>query len=163
MKALCIGEGMLGCALIDALSEAGHSVIGSTRDPLSSKFYLDLTKPIPELPPVDVVYICAAIATYRGAEFAPQTAWLVNADAPVTIAQQCIDREMFPVFVSTDAIEWLGFTEYGRGKTYAELGVRLLGGAVIRPAKFTPDNIGSLCHLMIRVGQDRKPGVYRWA
>lgn len=163
MRALVIGEGMLGCALIEALSEAGHETIGTSREALTDKFYLDLTKPIPELPPVDVVYICAAIATYRGAEFNPQIAWLTNADAPVTIAQQVMARGMFPVFVSTDAIEWLGFTEYGRGKTYAELGVRLLGGAVVRPAKFTPDNIASLCHLMIRVGLDRNPGVYRWA
>jgi nucleoside-diphosphate-sugar epimerase len=162
-SALVIGEGLLGCALIDALAEGGYKVSGSSRDVLSSKLYIDLTKPIPQLPQVDVVYICAAIATYRGAEFSPQIAWLVNADAPVTICQQCIDRGMFPVFVSTDAIEWLGFTEYGRGKTYAELGVRLLGGAVVRPAKFTPANVGSLCHLMIRVGLDRKPGVYRWA
>ena len=163
MKALVIGQGMLGTALVDALCEAGHETIGSSRDILSSHFYLNLTQPIPELPLVDAVYICAAIATYRGAEFHPQEAWLVNADAPIEIGRQCIDRGMFPVFVSTDAIEWLGFTEYGRGKTYADLGIRLLGGAVVRPAKFTPANIASLCHLMIRVGLDRKPGVYRWS
>lgn len=162
-SALVIGEGMLGCALIDALAEAGHKVTGSSRDPLTDKFYLDLTKPIPQLPQADVCFIVAAIATYRGAEFNPQQAWIINADAPIEIGRQCIDRGMFPVFVSTDAIEWLGFTEYGRGKTYADLGIRLLGGAVVRPAKFTPATVGSLCHLMIRVGLDKKPGVYRWA
>jgi len=163
MKALVIGEGLLGCALIDALSEAGHEVVGTSRDILSSKFFMDLTKPIPNLPQVDTVYIVAAIATFRGAEFNRQIAWLTNADAPVSIAQQCIDRDMFTIFVSTDAIEWLGCTEYGRGNTYAELGVRLLGGAIVRPAKFGPDNIGSLCHLMIKIGLDKKPGVYRWS
>lgn len=162
-SALVIGEGFLGNALIEALSESGVKTVGTSREPLSSKFFLDLTRPIPELPLKDVCFICAAIATYRGAEFNPQIAWLTNADAPVSIAQQCVERGMFPVFVSTDAVEWLGPSEYSRGKTYADLGVRLLGGAVVRPAKFTPDNIGSLCHLMIRVGLDRKPGVYRWS
>ena len=154
---------MLGTALVEVLCEAGHETVSTSRDALSSHFYLDMLKPIPELPLVETVFIVAAIATYRGAEFNPQQAWIINADAPIEIGRQCIDRGMFPVFVSTDAIEWLGFTEYGRGKTYADLGIRLLGGAVVRPAKFTPDNIGSLCNLMIRVGLDRRPGVYRWS
>ena len=169
MKALIIGEGMLGCALIDALSEAGHSVVGTSREALSDKFYLDLTKPIPELPPANVIYICAAVASYRECE-GNQSAWVVNADAPVEIVRRCLilygrdgpNEAPFPVFVSTDALEFMS-NAYTRMKAYAESCILPMGAAIIRPRRFGPDNIASLCHLMIRVGLDRKPGVYRWA
>lgn len=171
MRALVIGEGLLGCALIEALSEAGHSVTGTSREPLTDKIYLDMTKPIPDLPPVDVVYICAAVASYRQSEGSPQ-AWAVNADAPVEIVRRCIGQRpselpahlyptMFPVFVSSAAVEYMD-TAYTRMKSYAESCIIPMGGAVIRPSKFTAENVASLCHLMIRVGLERKPGVYRW-
>ncbi len=159
-SALVIGEGFLGCALIDALAEAGVRVVGSSRDILSSKLYLELTQPIPELPLMDVVYICAAVASYRLCE-GNQAAWVVNADSAVSIAKQSIDRGMFPVFVSSDALEFMS-NAYTRMKAYAESCILPMGGAVVRPRKFGPENIASLCHLMIRVGLDRKPGVYRW-
>lgn len=164
MKALVIGEGMLGCALIDALSEEGHAVVGTSRDILSDKLYLDMTRPIPALPSSDVVYICAAISSYRLCE-GNQSAWVVNADAPVAITRQCnaqCDTDMFPIFVSTDALEFMS-NAYTRMKAYAESCIIPMGGAIIRPRRFGPENIGSLCHLMIRVGLDRKPGVYRWS
>lgn len=161
VRSFVIGEGMLGCALIDALSEAGYETFGSSRDALSSKFYLDLTKPINGLPSADTVFIVAAQASYRKCE-GSQDSWMTNADAPVELARICRDDGAFPVFVSSDAVEWMA-NAYTRQKAYAELGVLMFGGAVIRPRRFTPENIGSLCHLMIRVGLDRKPGVYRWA
>ena len=160
-SALVIGEGFLGCALIDALSESGHRVIGTSRDPLTNKLYLDMTKPIRELPLVETVFICAAIASYRECE-GNQSAWVVNADAPVSISRQAIDRGMFPIFVSSDSIEFMS-NAYTRMKSYAESCILPMGGAVVRPRKFGPENVGSLCHLMIRVGLDRKPGVYRWS
>ena len=160
MRSLVIGEGMLGCALIDALSAAEHSVIGTSRDPLTNKLYLDMTKPIRELPLVETVFICAAISSYRRSEGSPD-AWVTNADSPVAISRQATDRGMFPVFVSSGAVEYMS-NAYTRMKLYAESCITPMGGAVIRPRKFTPDNIASLCHLMIRVGLDRKPGVYRW-
>ena len=160
LRSLVIGQGMLGTALVDALCEAGHETIGSTRDPLSSHLYLDMTKPIPTLPSVDTVFISAAVSSYRLSEGNPD-AWITNADSPVAICRQALDRGMFPVFVSSAAVEYMS-NAYTRMKLYAESCIIPMGGAVIRPRKFTPDNIGSLCHLMIRVGLDRKPGVYRW-
>ena len=160
MRALVIGEGMRGCALIDALSEAGHEVTGTSRDILSSKFYLDLTKPIPtNLPSADVTFLIAAVPSYRACE-GSQESWQINADSPVEIARRVMETS-FPVFVSSEAVEWMS-NAYTRQKAYAELGVLMFGGAVVRPRKFGPENISSLCHLMIRVGLDRKPGVYRW-
>jgi len=162
IRALVIGEGMLGCALIDALSEAGHHVIGTSRDVLSDKFYLNLIKEIPtNLPKTDVTYIVAALANYKACE-RDQDSWQINADSPVEIARRVTEEEnSFPVFVSSDVVEWMSGA-YARQKSYAELGVLMFGGAVVRPSKFTADNVSSLCHLMIRVGLDRKPGVYRW-
>ncbi len=161
MRFLVVGEGLLGCALIEALSESGHGVIGTSRDVLSDKLYVDLTRPIPNLPQVDVIYICAAIASYRNCE-GSQEAWVTNADSPVAICKQAIDRGMFPVFVSSDSLEFMS-NAYTRMKAYAESCILPMGGAVVRPRKFGPENVGSLCHLMIRVGLDRKPGVYRWS
>ena len=160
-RALVVGEGLLGCALVNALSEAGWTTIGSSRDAMSSKFFLNLTRPIPELPRVDVVYICAALANYKNCE-GNSSAWVVNADAPVSIVRQCIERGMFPVFVSSDAIEFMS-TAYTRMKSYAESCILPMGAAVVRPSKFTSENVDSLCRLMIRVGAERKPGVYRWS
>ncbi len=171
MRSLVIGQGLLGTALIDALCEAGHDTVGTSRDPLGSHFYLDMLKPIPELPLVETVFICAAVSSYRLSEGSPD-AWVVNADAPVQIVRQCRERQVqhqgsltissvFPVFVSSAAIEYMS-TAYTRMKLYAESCIIPMGGAVIRPSKFTAENVASLCHLMIRVGSDRKPGVYRW-
>ncbi len=162
MKTLVIGgRGLLGSALVKRLIDLGHDTVWTTRHK-EDGFFLDLSEPIPDLPYSEVTFIVAAIATYRGAEMTQQGSWLVNADAPVEIAQQVIKKGSFPVFVSTDAVEWLGFTGYGRQKTYADLGVRMLGGAVVRPTKFTAENVPKVCDLLIDIGQTRKPGVYRW-
>lgn len=159
-SALVIGEGVLGCALIEALSERGYECIGTSREALTDKFYLDMLKPIPELPLVETVFVCAAVSSYEKSEGSPSS-WVTNADSPVAICRQAIDHGMFPVFVSSGAVEYMS-NAYTRMKLYAESCIIPMGGAVIRPRKFTPDNIASLCHLMIRVGLDRKPGVYRW-
>lgn len=160
MKVLVVGQGLLGTALVDALCEAGHDTIGTSRDPLGSHFYLDMTKPIPELPLVETVFICAAVSSYRLSEGSPD-AWVTNADAPVAVCRQAIDRGMFPVFVSTAALEYMD-TAYTRMKLYAESCIIPMGGAVVRPRKFTPDNVARLCHFMIKIGLERKPGVHRW-
>ena len=160
MRALVIGGGLLGNALLNALDEAGDIIVGTSREALTDKFYLDMTKPIPQLPSMDVVYICAAVSSYRLSEGSPE-AWVVNADAPVAITRQCIERSIFPVFVSTAALEYMD-TAYTRMKSYAESCIIPMGGAVVRPRKFTPDNVARLCHFMIKIGLERKPGVYRW-
>ena len=160
MRALVVGQGMLGTALVEALCEAGHETVSTSRDPLSSHFYLDMLKPIPELPLVETVFVCAAVSSYRRSEGSPD-AWVTNADSPVAICRQATDRGMFPIFISSGAVEYMS-NAYTRMKLYAESCIIPMGGAVIRPRKFTPDNIASLCHLMIRVGLDRRPGVYRW-
>ena len=160
MRFLVVGEGLLGCALITALCEAGHEVIGTSREIGSKKLFLNMLQPIRELPPMDTIFICAAVASYRKSE-GNQDAWVVNADAPVSITKQARDRDMFPVFVSSAAVEYMS-NAYTRMKLYAESCIIPMGGAVIRPSKFTAENVASLCHLMIRVGSDRKPGVYRW-
>ncbi len=160
MRFLVVGEGLLGCALIDALVESSYEVFGSSRDILSSKYYLDLAKPIKGLPEADIVFIVGAVASYRECE-GSQTAWIVNADSPVAISRICIERGSFPIFVSTDALEFMS-NAYTRMKAYAESCILPMGGAIVRPHDFTSENVGSLCHLMIRVGLDRKPGVYRW-
>ena len=160
MRFFVVGEGLLGCALIDAIDEAGYEVFGASRDILSSKFYLDLSQPIDGFPEADVVFLVGAVASYRKCEGSQET-WVVNADAPVEISRQCLARGSFPIFVSSDSIEFMS-NAYTRMKAYAESCILPMGGAVVRPSRFGPENVASLCHLMIRVGLDRRPGVYRW-
>ena len=161
MRFMVIGEGLLGCALIDAIAEAGYEVFGSSRDILSSKYYLDLARPIDDLPEADVIFIVGAVASYRKCE-GNQEVWVINADSPVQISRLCLERGSFPIFVSSDSIEFMS-NAYTRMKSYAESCIIPMGGAVVRPSRFGPENVATLCHLMIRVGLDRKPGVYRWA
>jgi hypothetical protein len=56
----------------------------------------------------------------------------------------------------------MGASAYARQKALAELGVRLIGGAVVRPARIEPPRVGNLCELMLDVGSKRLPGVHHW-
>ena len=159
MKALVIGgDGLLGRNLVEALYEAGHEVVRTSRDVLSDALYLDLSRPIPTLPPCDVIYLCAAMSGFAKCEGNPLS-YVVNVDAPLEIARR---KTAFPVYVSSDAIEFVSSTAYARQKMQAELGILMLDGAVIRPGKFNQDNVAPLCRLMINVGVNRKSGVHRW-
>ena len=160
MKALVVGgDGLLGRNLVEAIYEAGHDVVRTSRDALSDAFYLDLSRPIPVLPTCDVIYLCAAMSGFAKCEGNPLS-YVVNVDAPLEIARR---RVAFPVYVSSDAVEFISGTAYARQKMQVELGILMLDGAVIRPGKFSQANVASLCRLMIDVGVNRKSGVHRWS
>lgn len=154
-KSLIVGcEGLLGAALMAILDSA----IGTSRR-LNEHFHLDLSKPIPELPECNVVYLTAAIKGFEPCEGKPLT-WRVNADAPIAIALQLKDTA-FPVFISTDAVEWSA-AAYSRQKAYVEPVILMLGGAVIRPGRFDKSNVEGLAKFTENIGRNRLSGVHKW-
>jgi dTDP-4-dehydrorhamnose reductase len=140
----------------------GHEVLATTRhDDETTRMRLDLLAPIPRLPQVDVVYLVAACASLIECERNPAT-WIVNVDAPHAIATRMSALGAFVVFISSDAVECAGGTAYGRQKAHAEILMQTLGAAIVRPARVQPERLASLVELLARVGEKRRPGVFRW-
>ena len=163
MKALVVGgDGFLGVHLVSVLQDAGLDVVRSSRrgEARAGVIFIDMAKTIPDLPAADVIFIVAAVQTFKACE-GNQIAWIVNADAPVEIAQRAKWMDAFPVYVSSDAVEWSN-SDYARAKAYAELGVLMVGGAVVRPGKISPERVSGLCQLLLRVGKGKMRGVHRW-
>lgn len=163
MKALVVGgDGFVGSNLVAVLVTRGHDVLATTRRRGSDVYFLDLAGPITWIPSADVVFIVAAVNTFQACEGNPQ-AFRVNVDAPVEIARLAVHEQgAFPVFVSSDCVEWCGATAYARHKALAELGVRMAGGAVVRPSRIAPERVGNFCDLLIDIGARRAPGVHHW-
>lgn len=163
MKALVIGgDGFVGLNLVAALQSAGADVIRSSRRGIAGAgvIYLDLEKQLPTLPQTEVVYLVAAMTTFRECE-GNAGSWIVNVDSQIALAKQAVAMGAFPVFISSDSVEWSG-TQYAREKAQAELGVLMLNGAVVRPTRIRPPRIGEFCQLLVRVGKQRLGGVHRW-
>lgn len=154
------GAGLVGTELVRRLTkEAANIVSWTTRETL------DLSKPIDfEIPPsTEIVFLVAAIAGFEACEANPAS-WTVNADAPIALAQQAESIGAFPIFVSSDAVESVGLytSAYARQKTYAEMGVLMVKGAVVRPTKIMPDRLEEFCKFMVRIATYEVSGVHRW-
>lgn len=163
MKTLVVGgDGMIGSAITRELRKKGHDVTPtSRRDPLPEGSMRLNLEDFTYLPLFEVVYLVAAVHTFQGCE-GNASAYRINVDAPCEIARRAVKAGGFPVFVSSDCVEWCGGTAYARHKSLVEMVMHTLGGAIIRPSKVTPDRLDSLVELMRRVGEMREPGVYRW-
>lgn len=164
MKALVIGgDGFVGLNLVSALQNAGADVIRTSRRGIANSgvVYLDLEKLIPDLPKSDVVYLVAAVTSFQACEGNAKS-WIVNVDSQISIAKKAVEAGSFPVFVSSDCVEWSA-TQYAREKAYTELAVLMLGGAVVRPSRIQPARVGDVCALMVRVGKQKLAGVHRWS
>lgn len=165
MKHLVIGgDGCLGSALVRVLQETEQEVMWTSRRKTAVSLYgkplaLDLSGNIPELPSANVVYLVASIKGFEACEGKANT-WVVNVDAPLSIAHKLWGKS-FMVFISTDATEWSS-ASYARQKAHVELGVLMMGGAVIRPGRFGADTVGPLAQLVSYVGRKKIPGVHKW-
>lgn len=116
-----------------------------------------------ELPECDVMYLCAGVNGAWNCEVRPQEAFAANVDAPINIARQIEASGAFMVSISSMSVEWTGGTKYQQQKLAAESVLRTMPSVgVVRAGRVTPDNVGSLCDAILRVGRGRLTGVTRW-
>lgn len=189
MRALVVGgDGRIGSALCARLLELGHIVVKTTRRDLDEavrwsegtnegtiefdlrdnesivEFDLrDLVLPYAAwMPMPDVVYLIAGIAGAIDCE-RNSHAWLINAEAPVALAQQAQARGRRVVFLTSGAPEVAPHTALAMQKSYAGLAVLLLGGCVVRPVPAVPpEKYAEVADLLVRVGEEGRAGLVRW-
>ena len=170
------GDGGLGKVLRTRL--AGEQWKATTRREINPDWYwagnespipwigaipLDLSKPIGELPAADFVYIVAAVTKIVECERNQVETWVINADAPVEIGRRyAATKGTFVIFVSSDAVEFMGQSAYGRQKAYVESFMLTIGAAVVRPSRIEPDSRVALAEFMIDVAMNRRSGLHRW-
>jgi dTDP-4-dehydrorhamnose reductase len=143
-RTLVVGaDGLIGAAL----AQRGDDVVGLTRRDL------DLSAPPaswPELPAVDVAFLCAAESRLEACERDPEGTRRVNVTATVELARRLRDRGAFIVFLSSNHVfdgrephrrhdeAVCPVNAYGRQKAEAE--TRLNEGATLRLTKVLSDD-----------------------
>lgn len=171
MRCLIIGaDGSFGGPLSQALRRVGHEVIATTRRRECAKsdhLFLDLAEPLPELPPVDVAVICAAMARFEECRRHPELAHRVNVAAPLALGRSLTRSGARVMLLSTSAVfdGQKGYVEenekpaprsaYGRFKAEAESRLLDLGPAasVLRLTKVVKPN-GMLSDWIARLGRN---------
>ena len=152
MNLIIGGDGLIGRALRSSgvwTSRRGEDPFDLRGDPM-------------RLPPADVVYLVAGIASFRGCE--QPGAYEVNVDGNLRVAHRF--KDAFIVFLSSEAVVSCPNTALGRMKSLTEMGLLSIVGyenlAVVRPGKVTPENVGQLCDFLEKVGNERRYGVHAW-
>lgn len=108
-----------------------------------------------------VLYLVAAVPKFADCERDPAT-WQVNVDAPIALAMSATKAGAFVVFVSSDAVECCSGTAYARQKAHAEMAMRFLGAAIVRPSRIAPDGIAEVARVLVSIGIAGKPSLTRW-
>lgn len=148
------GDSLVGAALAEQFSAAGHNVLCTTRrvDAIApDRPFLDLSAAAdaaPDLPNVDAAVLAAAVARIGDCEAAPEATWRVNVAGTVNVARALAQAGTQVLFLSTDKVfdgtrpqrrrtdAPCPLTAYGRQKAAAEAEILLLpGAAVLRLSK----------------------------
>jgi dTDP-4-dehydrorhamnose reductase len=149
------GDGRLGRGLAEHLRRQGGAVLLTTRrrkETSGTRLYLDLSEDVSrwELPrPVDVAYLCAAVASLEACRKDPGPSRHVNVEQTAALARALAAAGAFVVLPSSTFVfdgrrpfprpddPVRPETEYGRQKAEAERRVLELGsrGAVVRITK----------------------------
>lgn len=165
MKYVIGGRGRIGSELVLALRQSGSGPFEYTTRHEGDGLFLDLAEPL-KLPwgkfkPDSIVFIVAGANGFEACE-GKRESYRVNVDAPVAIARAAQRDSAFPVFISTDAVEWCGSSAYARQKALSEVAIRMAGGAIIRPARVTPERAREFARFMLSIGDARQEGVFKW-
>ena len=153
------GDGLIGAALYQRLTQTGKSVIATTRRkaPMSeATTYLDLSEPNTWQIPAEnrVAYICAAISRYADCHADPEGSRLTNVTNTTRLVRHLVESGCFVMFVSSNSVfdGRLPYrkitdpvdpqTEYGRQKAEVEAQISELGDRVciLRVTKVFPKN-----------------------
>lgn len=173
MRALVIGEGMIGTALSENLRVAGWDVLATTRHKEKvgeGAIYLDLDREASfaiSLPKIDVAFFCAAITKYKDCREHEEMARRVNATHPAAIAQQLVARGTRVILLSTSAVldclqprmaasrPHAPASAYGRTKAAAESAFLALGekAAILRLTKVLTDQTGNFPEWIRKLGR----------
>ncbi len=104
MKILVIGaNGQLGTDLMCALPQAGHKVIGATRQTLDVRYADQVKRALNETRPQWVINT-AAFHNVEQCEDEPAEAMLVNGSAVGVLARECSQRGVKLLHISTDFV-----------------------------------------------------------
>lgn len=158
------GCGLIGTALCDELRDRGQDFVATTRRRdlvRGAMLHLDLADmagDIDQLPRAEVVWLVAAMPKFAECEGNP-TAWQVNVDAPIRLAQRF--RHQCVIFLSSESVEWCPGA-YARQKAQVEAFMQSITGIIVRPAKVAPERAGELAGLIVDAAERRVPGVIRW-
>jgi nucleoside-diphosphate-sugar epimerase len=159
------GTGLVGSALVNELNNFNR-VFGYTsrRGEGPIKFDLETSHPN-SLPDAGVVFLVAAMPGFAVCE-SNRLTWLINVDAQIALARRFARGSnitpAFVVYVSSEAVEIAGATAYARQKAAVESFIHTIDGAIVRPARIAPDRARDFARFLIKVGDDRRTGVYRW-
>lgn len=171
MRCLIVGvDGSFGGALSRSLRGLGHEVVATTRRcQRAGEFFLDLAAPLPLLPQVDVVIICAAMARLEECRRYPELAHRVNVEAPLEIGRTFTQTGARLLLLSTSAVfgclaphveesaRPTPRSVYGRIKAEAESRLLELGSqvSILRLTKVVKPNAGLPSEWMRHLGERR--------
>ena len=110
---------------------------------------------------MDYVYLVAANSKIAECERDP-TAWRVNVDAPIEIAQHYSRNGSAIIFISSDAVETCSGTAYARQKAAAEAYMRTIDAAIIRPGRIAPERAREFAKFVVDVALSHRSGIHRW-
>lgn len=148
MPVLVVGaDGVIGSCLSRVLSEAGLSVIGTTRKRTgfaTGRVYLDLASDagFEALPICRTAFLCAAVTSMERCRNDPASTRQINVTNTVRLAQHLLGAGSQVIFLSSNTVfdgmrPWARATdstsprtEYGRQKADAESQLRSLDGQV---------------------------------
>jgi dTDP-4-dehydrorhamnose reductase len=173
MRCLIIGaDGSIGGALALALGRRGHGVVATTRRTQAARhgsIFLDLVRPLPELPEVDVAIICAAMARLEECRRDGELAQLVNVTAPLELGRSLVRAGARVIQLSTAAVfdgneahveesaKPRPRSAYGQFKAEAEARLLDLGSlvSVLRLTKVLAPNAGVLSQWIAQLGDGK--------
>ncbi len=173
MRCLVIGaDGSIGSALGLALGRRGHGVVTTTRRTEVARhgsIFLDLARPLPDLPELDVAIICAAMARLDECRRAPELAQRVNVTAPLELGRSFVRAGARVILLSTAAVfdgneahveesaKPRPRSTYGRLKAEAEARLLDLGSlvSVLRLTKVLTPHAGVLSQWIAQLGDGK--------
>ena len=163
------GDGFVGRALrrrLDLIHEPFQWTTRHHETVSDCAIYFDLCSSlVRSLPSAKYIYLVAAVSRFADCE-GSAVAWHTNVDAPITIAKwfsrQYETRSI--VFISSDAVERVGASAYGRAKAHVESFMHSIDGVIVRPTRITSESVDRFADFMIAKALEEDGSyVHRWA
>jgi dTDP-4-dehydrorhamnose reductase len=152
-KVVVIGGGTIGVPLATHLRAIGAEVFTSTRhksDVGGACFYLDLDDDPADwqIPPCDVMFLCAAMTSLADCRIYPDRARQINVSAALQLARISGEAGGFPIFLSTNQVFAGERGDYAPGDP---LSPRSIYGQLKAEAERAIREISSAC--IVRLGK----------